>query len=192
MRPTGKRVFCVVTRDPNGKQVWHTLGGTDLYNVAEAREAAREIIKAIKIGGNRDGVETFETIANQWIKRHVDKNELISGSNIKKYLNRILIPAWGGREFASIKRSDVAKLLDDVEDQNGIVAGDFVLSIVRGVCNWYAMRNDDYSSPVVRGMRRANPKERARSRILDDDELRVLWAAAEANGAFGAFIRSHC
>ena len=189
VRPTGRRVFCVVARDPNGKQVWHTIGGTDLYNVAEAREAAREAIKAIKTGGNRDGVKTFETVANEWIKRHVEKNGLISASNIKKYLSRILIPAWGGREFASIKRSDVAKLLDDVEDKNGIVAGDFVLSIIRGVCNWYAMRNDDYSSPVVRGMRRANPKARARSRILDDDELRVLWAAAEANGGFGAFIR---
>ena len=51
------------------------------------------------------------------------------------------------------------------------------------------MRNDDYSSPVVRGMRRANPKARARSRILEDDELRALWAAAEANGVFGAFVR---
>ena len=36
---------------------------------------------------------------------------------------------------------------------------------------------------------RANPKARARSRILDDDELRALWAAAEANGVFGAFVR---
>ena len=64
VRPTGRRVFCVVARDPNGKQVWHTIGGTDLYNVAEARNAARDAIKAIKTGGNRNGVETFETVAN--------------------------------------------------------------------------------------------------------------------------------
>ena len=189
VRTNGRASYCVVTRDPNGKQVWQTTGGTDLYTVDEAREMAREVIKAIKTGGNRGGVETFDAVANEWIKRHVEKNGLISGDNIKKYLNRILIPAWSGREFASIKRSDVAKLLDDVEDKNGVIAGDFVLSIIRGVCNWYAMRNDNYSSPVVRGMRRANPKARARSRILDDDELRTLWAAAEANGAFGAFIR---
>ncbi len=64
VRPTGRRVFCVVARDPNGKQVWQTIGGTDLYNVAEAREAARDAIKAIKTGGNRDGVETFEMVAS--------------------------------------------------------------------------------------------------------------------------------
>ena len=67
--------------------------------------------------------------------------------NIKSYLNRILIPAWGGREFASIKRSDVAKLLDDVEDKSGAVAADFVLAVIRGICNWYAMRMTITTSP---------------------------------------------
>ena len=38
-------------------------------------------------------------------------------------------------------------------------------------------------------MRRTNPKARARSRILEDDELRALWAAAEANRVFGALVR---
>jgi integrase len=38
-------------------------------------------------------------------------------------------------------------------------------------------------------MRRSNPKERARTRIFSDDELRVIWKAAEANGSFGAFVR---
>src|SRR5687767_9133781 len=101
VRSTGKRVFCVVTRDPRGKQVWHTIGGTDLYNIAEARDAARDAIKAIKLGGNRNGVETFELVSEQWIRRHVDAKGLISAPDIKSYLNRILIPAWGGREFVS-------------------------------------------------------------------------------------------
>ena len=189
VRPTGKRVFCVVARDPNGKQVWHTIGGADLYNVAEAREAARDAIKAIKTGGNRNGVETFETVASEWIKRHVEARGLISGADIKGYLSRTLIPAWGGREFTSIRRSDVAKILDDVEDKNGVVSADRALAVIRGICNWYATRHDDYCSPVVRGMRRTNPKARARSRILEDDELRALWTAAEASGVFGALVR---
>ena len=43
--------------------------------------------------------------------------------------------------------------------------------------------------PLCKGMRRANPKERARDRILDDDEIRAVWQAAEENGTFGAFVR---
>ena len=55
--------------------------------------------------------------------------------------------------------------------------------------DWYATRHDDYSSPIIKGMRRINPKERARTRIFSDDELRIVWKAAEANGSFGAFVR---
>jgi integrase len=189
VRSTGRRVFVAIARDPRGKQVWHTIGGTDLFTVAEAREAAKEAIKAIKLGDSRDGMETFEAVASQWIKRHVEAKGLISAPDIKSYLARVLIPAWGGREFVSIRRSDVAKLLDHAEDASGPIAADYVLSIIRGVCNWYATRHDDYSSPVVKGMRRSNPKARARARILEDDELRTLWAAAVANGVFGAFVR---
>ena len=32
----------------------------------------------------------------------------------------------------------------------------YVLSIVRSISNWYATRDDDYVSPVVRGMRRSD------------------------------------
>ena len=61
--------------------------------------------------------------------------------------------------------------------------------MLRGICNWYATRNDNYSSPIVKGMRRSNPKERARDRILNDDEIRAVWQAASENGTFGAFVR---
>ena len=30
----------------------------------------------------------------------------------------------------------------------------------------------------------------SRERILGDDELRAIWKTAEANGTFGAFIRT--
>ena len=189
VRQAGRRVFCVVARNPNGKQVWETLGDTATLNIAEAREKAREAIKAIKTGANRDGPETFEVVAVEWVKRHVEKNGLISAPDIKSYLNRILIPAWSGREFESIKRSDIAKVMDKVEDESGTIAADYVLSVIRGICVWYATRHDDYASPIIRGMRRSNPTASARARILDDDELRKLWRAAEANGVFGSFVR---
>jgi integrase len=38
-------------------------------------------------------------------------------------------------------------------------------------------------------MRRSSPTERARDRILSDDELRAIWKQAEANGTFGGFVR---
>jgi integrase len=64
-----------------------------------------------------------------------------------------------------------------------------VLTVVRSIMGWFATRHDDYQPPIIRGMRRQNPKEQARERILTDDEIRVIWKAAEANGTFGAFVR---
>ena len=31
------------------------------------------------------------------------------------------------------------------------------------------------STPIVRGMARIKPKDRARKRILSDDEIRIIW-----------------
>ena len=112
-----------------------------------------------------------------------------SADYIKNYLKLHILPAWGGRDFESIRRNDVAKLLDHVEDNSGKEAADFCLKVFSGIANWYATRHEDYASPVIRGMRRSSQKERARDRKLNDDELRAVWKQAEANGPFGAFIR---
>jgi integrase len=183
-----------VTLDPHGKQVWATLGTTDVLTIAEAREKARTAIKRVKQG--KPALETpppkpdtFEDIAEQWLKRHVRAKGLRSEHEITRLLHAHVYPAWHGRAFLSIRRSDVAALLDEVEDDHGARQADYVLAIVRGVMNWYASRSDDYVPPIVKGMRRTNPKERARSRVLTDDELCAMWKAAETDGTFGALVR---
>lgn len=186
--PTGVKSFIAIAKAPNGKQVWHKIDNTAL-KVAEAQEKGRTALKKIKAGESLASPESFEAIAAEWQKRHVEAKGLRSKKQIERALETHILPAWRGRGFMSIKRADVTKLLDQVEDGAGPVAADFVLSIVRNICNWYATRHDDYASPIVKGMRRSKPSERARERILSDDEIRIVWKQAEANGTFGAFIR---
>ena len=50
-------------------------------------------------------------------------------------------------------------------------------------------RDDNYNSPVVRGMRRTNPKEQSRHRILSDDEIRKVWKATDPATSFGGIVR---
>ena len=97
-------------------------------------------------------------------------------------------PAWAA-ETTSIKRRDVAALLDHIEDNGGPVMATEVARLLRGISNWYSTRNDDYVSPVTRGMRRSSTKERARERILSDDEIRAMWGAADKHDVFGALIK---
>jgi integrase len=194
VQPSGAKSFVAVTVDPHGKQIWATIGSTDVLSLAEAREKARTAIKRIKEGNPaferpRAKPATFEDIAEQWLKRHVRAKGLRSEGEVTRLLRAHVYPAWRGRAFLDIRRSDVAALLDEVEDDHGARQADYVLAIVRGVMNWFATRHDDYVPPIVKGMRRTNPKERARSRVLSDDEIAAVWKQAEANGTFGALIR---
>jgi hypothetical protein len=89
------------------------------------------------------------------------------------YLLKVhVLPVWRDREFTSIRRSDVAALLDRIEDNNGSTTADYVLGVVRSIMNWFATRHDYYNPPIVRGMKRR--KSVARERVLDDGELRAI------------------
>ena len=184
---SGAKSYVAVARDPFGKQKWATIGSTNLLGIEEAREKAREAIKAIKAGEDPSPPESFKAVAELWLKRHVRANELRTQAEIERCLNKYVYPAWESRDFANIRRGDLAKLLDSIQDKHGPRQADCVLTIVRSITNWYATRHDDYVSPVVRGMRRSDPKTQKRARILDDDEVRTIWQTAE--GTFGAILK---
>jgi integrase len=190
--PSGPCTYAVVARNPYGRQVWHTVGSTDVLKIEEAREQAREAIKRIKAG--KPAVEplpeepdAFGKVAQDWLKRHIAKEKLRSQAEIERCLKIYILPHLGDRSFTSIRRSDITALLDYVEDHHGSRMADVVLGVVRRIANWYATRHDDYLSPFVRGMGRHNAD--ARARILEDDELRAVWQRAESSGSFGALIR---
>jgi integrase len=188
--PSGVKSYVAVTRDPtNGRQVWTTIGAADAMSIAEARDAARKIL--LRVRGGLPAVtpkgDTFGTVVDNWRKRHVEANGLISAPEINRLLDQHILPTWKDRPFTSIRRSDVAALLDKVEDGHGARAADYVLNVTRSIMFWQAARSDDYAPPIVRGMNRQ--KTATRTRVLDDGELRTIWLAAEDTGTFGAIIR---
>jgi integrase len=194
VQPSGAKSFVTVARNQGGKQVWTRIGAADVLSIEEAREQARKIIKRVRAGLPAFDAppvkpDTCAAVAADWVRRHVAKNRLLSREDIERLLRKHVLPAWHDREFISIRRGDVARLLDHVEDRHGARQADYILAIVRGIANWYATRHEDYVTPIVRGMRRSNPKARQRARILDDNELQPVWKVAETSGRFGAFIR---
>jgi integrase len=82
-------------------------------------------------------------------------------------------------------------MLDRIEDENGATIATRTLAYVGRIMNWHASRSDDFRSPIERGVARVSAKERARDRVLDDDELKAVWRAAEATeGLFGRLVSS--
>ena len=166
-----------------------------VLNLEDARKRARALLG--EVAHDRDPLEqrrsevarerdTFRAVAESYFAREGKK--LRTGDARRHALARLVYPVIGSRPIADIRRSDIVRLLDKIEDKSGPVMADRTLAYIRRVMNWHASRSDDFRSPIVRGMARTSGKERARARILTDDELRAVWKAAEA-GPFGAFIK---
>jgi len=191
----GAKSFCAVARDPDGAQVWATIGSTDHMSIDEAREKARKAINRIKDGllpfePPPEKADSFKAVADNFLKRYVDKNRLRSKPEIERILNKYIYPVLADRPFEEIGRKEVAMLLDKVEDNHGPRQADYVLAVIRKIMNWYAANlSEDYFSKIVPGMGRYDPKRNERERILDDDEIRVFWKASEGKGAYSGMIR---
>src|SRR6478752_8958992 len=124
MKATGAKSYLVVARGKDGKRVWHSLGPVRSMTKDEAREEARKRTKAIKAGLDPEGTPTFDKVADEWLKRHVDDKQLRSGEEIRRLIKRHLLPAWSGRDFESIRRGDVAGLLDQIQEKSGARSAD--------------------------------------------------------------------
>jgi integrase len=192
--PDGVSSYYTITRDAFGKQRWVRLGPTAGSKIAESREQARAIIKRLKAGLTPIEPppvkpDTVADVAQNWLRRHVEAKGLRTAPEMRRVLHRYVLPHWADLAFKDIRRSDIARLLDGIEDKSGAWAADSALSVLRAMATWFAARDDTYTPPFVRGMRRVAPQDRKRDRKLSDHELRKLWKAAEGAGAFGAFLQ---
>jgi integrase len=109
--------------------------------------------------------------------------------------DRLVRPQIGTRSIYDLRRADIARLLDLIEDRSGPVMADRTLAYLRAAFYWQQGRDDNFTSPIVRGMARTSTKARARQRILTDDELRAIWKATGGSSpqlpvnTFGALIQ---
>lgn len=165
--------------------------------LGEARKEARAIIGAVAKGGDplaeRRKVEaeasnTLRSVAQNYFTR--EGKNLRTVKDRQNTFSRLIYPRLGAHQIEDIKRSDIVRLLDRIEDENGPVMADRTLGYLRRVFSWHASRTDDFRSPMVRGMARTDPAERARDRILTDEEIIAVWRAAGSMGnAFGHLVR---
>jgi integrase len=140
--------------------------------------------EGLKIGGawkeGQDNKQKERGLLDLFVERYVEKEaKLRSADQIKAAFKRLVAPAIGKLGIYDIRRSHVIDMLDEIADESGPAMADLVLAYIRKGFNWYATRDDEFSPPIVKGMARTKTKERARKRVLADDEIRDLWAALE-------------
>jgi integrase len=194
VRPTGPGAYTTITRDPYGKQRWVKVGSTAELTIEQARDIARTVIRRVEGGepafpAPKPQADSVATVLGDWLRRHAHKNGLRRAVAYERIVNVYILPHWRDRTFIALRRSDVAKLLDVIEDRHGPAMADQVLSVLRMTASWVRERSDDYTSPFV-GLKSRIPKQdRTRDRELSDAEIRALWLAADQGGSFGAMAQ---
>jgi integrase len=163
------------------------LAADAMFAVSQGKDPADER-KTANEKAERARADTLRSVAEEYLTREGKRLRTINQR--KSIFERLVYPVLGGgRQISSIKRKDVIRLLDHIEDKHGSRMADYTLACLSRLFNWHAVRDDEFKSSIVRGMRRQNAKEHARTRVLSDDELRAVWAAAEHAGLFGDYVQ---
>jgi integrase len=177
--PEGPAVFAAVARTPSRKQVWVTLGTTADLKIGEARERAQKALRRIKDGlpATETKHESVAEVTEGWLKRHVDQKRLRTADEYRRIVDRYILPKWKDRVFVDLRRSDIAALMDMIEDKHGARQADMVLTTLSSIAAWVHKRDDSYTPPFARGMRRV--ARGGRERVLNDEEIRRIWSVCD-------------
>jgi integrase len=162
-----------------------TLAKKRAGEIADDKDPAVERQKARAAGGNtlKAVLESYMAI-ECGMKRDADGKATFHGkvrSAPQKLdaFERLIYPAIGNTPINDLTRLEINQTLDKITKESGPVMADRALAHLRRALNWYAVRTDDFRSPIVKGMARTKPKQRAGKRVLADDEIRDIWAVCE-------------
>jgi integrase len=184
-----------------GREHRYTIGTYPDWSALRAVREARELRQRIDRGENpledRTPVpltDTVTAVLDDFLRRYVRNKErpLRSADHIAGAFERLVKPSIGKIGIYDLRRSHIAGMLDKIEDEKGPVMADRTRAYFRKALVWYAERDDqfNFTAVFVRAEPRANAKDRARTRILTDEEIRIIWPVLNDAGTFGALVKT--
>jgi integrase len=173
-----------------------TLGRWPDWSCVRAVRAAREMRIRIDQGVDpledrkaAPGTSTVAAALAQFVTEYA-RPRLRSAAEYEVAFTRLVVPAIGRIELRELRRSDITGMLNRIAKDHGEVMADRTLAYCRKGLRWFAVNGgeavpEDFIPPFLPGMGRTSTAERARTRILADDEIRRLWPALGALGTIG-------
>lgn len=141
--------YILTTRFPGSPHpTRRTIAAVGEIKLAAARDQARAWLEKLKSGTppptvkqrvlalRRPKTDTFAHVAKMFLEQHVHRNSLRTAREVERIIHKDLMPAWRNREFKSIRRGDVARMLD-AKEATAPVQADYILSVLSKLCNWY-------------------------------------------------------
>jgi integrase len=198
IHPTGAKSWAVRYRH-RGQTRKFTLGGYPAIDLKAARELGAKALRAVaedrdpgqeRVQARSSQPDSIESVSEQFIERHVRRlNRPKTIRETERALRLHVLPYWRGRSVNSIVRRDILDVLDRVVDSGAPIAANRTLAAVRKLFNWCVSRDILTVSPA-QGVKPPSI-ENARDRVLSDDELRLVWLAADRKigWPFGPIVR---
>ncbi|AXI46310.1 integrase [Sulfitobacter sp. SK012] len=189
----GGKAF-ILSYTVDGRKRRMTIGDWPTWTLEAARIEARELVLKISSGADplehtrrRKSEPLVRDLAVEWLEMHA--TGLKSERAIRGYIINDLVPAIGRLKVSDVRRRDVIEVVEAKAEHTPRAAAQLLL---------YARRMLDYatdrdylpanplaglkpSSIKVKG-RRDPLKPVMRTRVLDDDEVRVFWRNVETSG----------
>jgi hypothetical protein len=211
----GKPQYVKLGRYPDGEYVYPYKDekGQDLKatcsDIKAIRNAARDIRNRAEHGIDPKrpvASGLFEDVVKNFLALHAKKNRTFKET--ERIFSTYVLPEWRYLLITDITREKhVIPLLDKLVQKKfkvqktlkggrkkelwlgGEPTANAVLAQITKLFNWHATRSE-FRTPIVKGMRIGpSMKERARDRVLSDDELRVLWPILGELGTYGAALK---
>lgn len=173
----GKKTFVMVARfNGNKHPTRRSLGVVGRINLERIREKAQNILRDPR----PSSTDTFGQIAERYFQ-HIER--LRRSEEVERCIRRDLFPGWESKVLSSITKRDVITIVDAVKSRGKPSAAHHVLAYARGLFNYAIARDIIDHSPCdrLKPSTLIGPKG-TRHRVLDDDEIRRLWAASEHIG----------
>ena len=171
------------------------------WTVETARTEAKRLLGEVSAGRDpagrraekravrKAGVDAKDSVGAavvEWIKRDQGGNRTVG--EVRRIMDRQVLPVWGDRPLASIRKRDVIELIDGIADRGAKVAANRALAYVRRFFNWAAGRDMIEANPAQYVEKPAD--EVRRDRVLDDAELVEVWHGVEdMSQPFAAGVR---
>ncbi len=182
--PSGARFF-VHRYMKNGQTREMRLATYDGRNLAYALEEHRksvallntDIDPAEKRAEEKENVDpTFKDLLDEFWKEEL-KNSPTAKERLR-LIEKDALPSWKKKKLSSITRRQAVLLLDKVKKRGAPVTANRLLGVLVRMFNFAAERGLIEQSPIS-GMRRTS--EKARKRVLNDDEIKALWGGLDLN-----------
>lgn len=188
--PNGRKTFYLSYRW--GLEQRHpALGTYPIVSLAKAREKAVEILRLVDEGVDplaqrRRAITSADDAVADFIRSYA-KPRNKSWREAERILNREMVDAHGSRDIRSITKADILDIVDAATERGALYQANRIHAHIRKFLNWCAQRGIIDANPIL-GIS-APTRERARDRVLDDDEIaRVVKAAKAEPFPFGPFV----